>query len=1209
MDESMHTDPELQVLTERCRTYQGTAKINISQITPHPSISQHMNTKNVERLCEIFDKEGCRRLDIYNHVSAVVSRQHLHEALQAGRVNAADMMTDQPSQYPRLHFSTGSIQCLHGQHRLKAGEHYLPSIDQWWTVDLYLDDISPDLQTSLIDEYSNERVPSDGEIYLKVRQYRNEANAHFENRWLARLSDNKARRLRGLESHPSVRAAFDSLLVLPSLLIHGMQIGSLPQALAICCDEEIVHALTRLLQYWSSLVGHDRARMFKIDLHTVEILQLLAPGVSSKDRTTVKGLVHSGEVFSNFTESERGSIWKRLKRTEGIIPSLYTFFKDLWYLESCANCIKRLFTPSRSFPTIRTAMRAAFLSFDPTNAQFLIQTSEAGFRSYSHSQVDPAELGYRQIWLYAMRHYPKLSKKPQKKDSTAKPNRDVVDPMILYEMAVLAKRLGFQSPQIEELIQQSPDRQIAQDALLRARRPDRYRYNREEIESLINKVTECFLRAVLLDDKLPVQFVRGRESKKESRCGHPQTEAQLQDCQFLFIDQLHDDTLQRERKATSTLVRRSVYFTFFSKLSMPRENNDTAGRSSTPDLPMSPLFILSNCSPQGEGEQFGSAGTGAGQDSNLERRRLKDARRERRQQKQAKKLHRQQRRQQRRHRSSRDDRHPTPYSRNSTSSPGYGDKIARIDSEDSRIGDIVEPASGTALGFVGSSELIEGDHGFSNYEGSEHSHDRFGFAPSRPPLAPPSIGSRYISTELQELPESTVSHGQISLMQPLQSPGEFRLTSMTSLPPHPDMESHEMQQHLLAPGFEGHDSMAPTGKENKILGLADVEDEQPRGGSEENISGRESLKDVNMEAHASEQENEAAETAAQLSSSEEVERALAILEGRGAPEIISGPSRTVVTKSAALRESAKFEPYDRTQRRQQTRKISIPPQETLEQDINALLRTADQAQTARPGTQIDFLKAQYHPLLEMNGEQSSWPVASQVGLTQNQQQIPDERSDSVEFEPQPEISSPINQNSEPHGRMNIRSEQEEQLSESVLLDASPQVHAIAVATQKDTLVKPPSSSLPRESSAQTDTRTRVETFRSDKLPEEQDESPERGEGASDAAKHSVTITFRARDEHGDWNRLVRQMVVDPSDPSPVGRMASKNARERQATFYDQNLRQVPPGQCFDAAIEDGTNTIFMTFGDDLVVSEETVNSIARVLEAGSDDDRPTKRRQ
>lgn len=51
----------------------------------------------------------------------------------------------------------------------------------------------------------------------------------FENRWLVRLSDRKARQLRGLESHPKVRAAFDSLLVLSSVLIHRTHIGPLAQ--------------------------------------------------------------------------------------------------------------------------------------------------------------------------------------------------------------------------------------------------------------------------------------------------------------------------------------------------------------------------------------------------------------------------------------------------------------------------------------------------------------------------------------------------------------------------------------------------------------------------------------------------------------------------------------------------------------------------------------------------------------------------------------------------------------------------------------------------------------------------------------------------------------------------------------------------------------------------------------------------------------------
>ena len=44
-----------------------------------------------------------------------------------------------------------------------------------------------------------------------------------------------------------------------------------------------------------------------------------------------------------------------------------------------------------------------------------------------------------------MRYYPKLSKKPQKTDVIVKPTREVVEPIVLYDIAILGKRLRFQS--------------------------------------------------------------------------------------------------------------------------------------------------------------------------------------------------------------------------------------------------------------------------------------------------------------------------------------------------------------------------------------------------------------------------------------------------------------------------------------------------------------------------------------------------------------------------------------------------------------------------------------------------------------------------------------------------------------------------------------------------------------------------------------------
>jgi hypothetical protein len=60
------SNTESQLTAERKQKFQGTAKVNLDQIVPHPSISPELDMKNVDRLCGIF-KDLCRREDIRNH--------------------------------------------------------------------------------------------------------------------------------------------------------------------------------------------------------------------------------------------------------------------------------------------------------------------------------------------------------------------------------------------------------------------------------------------------------------------------------------------------------------------------------------------------------------------------------------------------------------------------------------------------------------------------------------------------------------------------------------------------------------------------------------------------------------------------------------------------------------------------------------------------------------------------------------------------------------------------------------------------------------------------------------------------------------------------------------------------------------------------------------------------------------------------------------
>lgn len=148
-------------------------------------------------------------------------------------------------------------------------------------------DISSDLQAALVDEYSNEKVPSDGEVYLKVRQYQYEGNARFEERWMARLTANKAKRFRQLTSRVDVRAAFDRLQIIPALLQQGMKFSSIPRALATKCYEVRVLSTPTATRPELTQIG-DGSR-FGFVTGVVVLLRERRPCEDAKDRPAYSG--------------------------------------------------------------------------------------------------------------------------------------------------------------------------------------------------------------------------------------------------------------------------------------------------------------------------------------------------------------------------------------------------------------------------------------------------------------------------------------------------------------------------------------------------------------------------------------------------------------------------------------------------------------------------------------------------------------------------------------------------------------------------------------------------------------------------------------------------------------------------------------------------------------------------------------------------------
>lgn len=281
--------------------------------------------------------------------------------------------------------------------------------------------------------------------------------------------------------------------------------------------------------------------MERLDTTSVRALELRAPGACEEDARALYGRVSCGEILSSFSNEERQVIWSKIcsATVDNLVPSLYGFFEDLKHLKVVADSVKRLLH-LESKETVRSALEFGYSEADQDSDICLIQAGNSALASVPGNGADHFDVAYRALWLWAFREYQDLP--AQSKRKLAGPQTGHADEAVLFEFASVAHKLGFRSEQIEQLLQQDPDREIARRLLTTARKADRFKFN--DLESCVTEVTRLIRTAEVIQhdsvvDEDEIEEVVDDMALPPARCGVPNLLDQKRDKPLIFLDKLH----------------------------------------------------------------------------------------------------------------------------------------------------------------------------------------------------------------------------------------------------------------------------------------------------------------------------------------------------------------------------------------------------------------------------------------------------------------------------------------------------------------------------------------------------------------------------------------------------------------------------------------------------------------------------------------------
>lgn len=271
----------------------------------------------------------------------------------------------------------------------------------------------------------------DGDVLRQIRTSTIRSDAVRKQKWLVRLSKSKQDYVRRLEAQPErFLDSLDALIPFAGLW-PAIQIGTFPRLLNLHCSEvwrasdlvplrvltdtqEMTRYLRRVKEMWTSIIGENDGKRLLIDPNTVYLLQGRCPGLSSEDRAFVtweySQATYSLRSKPRTTDQRSSTAYVRLMKH--VIVSIRTLLEDTKYLEPCTRVLKTLLL-SKS----KGSLSHHFSALHSGQPNVRVQTSEFASEDRTLSSGSQASwVSYRQLWLFALHHFPVMDGQAPRKD-------------------------------------------------------------------------------------------------------------------------------------------------------------------------------------------------------------------------------------------------------------------------------------------------------------------------------------------------------------------------------------------------------------------------------------------------------------------------------------------------------------------------------------------------------------------------------------------------------------------------------------------------------------------------------------------------------------------------------------------------------------------------------------------------------------------------